>query len=79
MQRDVAPILRDMLRAVAKLKQLRPAAPKLEPFSDQRMIAERALEIISEASRRLPDDMKASQPHIPWRDIAAIGNHLRHG
>ena len=39
---------------------------------------ERGLEIISEASRQIPDDRKASEPEIPWRQIAAIGNLLRH-
>jgi uncharacterized protein with HEPN domain len=39
---------------------------------------ERRIEIISEASRRLPDDMKARYPDIPWPALAAIGNVLRH-
>ncbi len=39
---------------------------------------ERGLEIISEASRHLPPDLTASEPDIPWRQIAAIGNLLRH-
>ncbi len=39
---------------------------------------ERCLERISEASRRLPQEVKASQPHIPWRKVADIGNVLRH-
>jgi uncharacterized protein with HEPN domain len=39
---------------------------------------ERRIEIISEASRRLPADMKARYPNIPWPAIAAIGNVLRH-
>jgi uncharacterized protein with HEPN domain len=39
---------------------------------------ERGLEIISEASRHLPDDMKTSESQIPWRQIADIGNVLRH-
>lgn len=39
---------------------------------------ERGLEIISEASRHIPDDLKALAPGIPWRQIAAIGNLLRH-
>jgi uncharacterized protein with HEPN domain len=39
---------------------------------------ERGLEIISEASRHIPDDQKALAPEIPWRQIAAIGNLLRH-
>lgn len=39
---------------------------------------ERGLEIISEASRHLPAELKAHAPNIPWRQIAAIGNLLRH-
>src|SRR5256885_14004106 len=38
----------------------------------------RCLEIISEASRRLPDDLKARHPSIAWRDVAGAGNVYRH-
>ncbi|HEX3953213.1 MAG TPA: HepT-like ribonuclease domain-containing protein [Stellaceae bacterium] len=38
----------------------------------------RCLEIISEASRRLPDEMKARHPSIAWREMAAAGNVYRH-
>jgi uncharacterized protein with HEPN domain len=39
---------------------------------------ERGLEIISEASRHLSADLTVLAPEIPWRQIAAIGNLLRH-
>jgi uncharacterized protein with HEPN domain len=38
----------------------------------------RSLEIISEASRRLSDELKARHPGIPWREMAAAGNFYRH-
>jgi uncharacterized protein with HEPN domain len=38
----------------------------------------RALEIISEASRHLPPDMKARMTGINWKGIAAVGNVYRH-
>jgi uncharacterized protein with HEPN domain len=38
----------------------------------------RCLEIISEASRRLPEELKARHPSIPWKDIAGAGNVYRH-
>jgi uncharacterized protein with HEPN domain len=38
----------------------------------------RCLEIISEASRRLPDDLKARYPSIPWKRMAGAGNIYRH-
>ena len=50
-------------------------------FRDNQLVfyaVTRALEIISEASRRLPDDMKARHPHIPWQEMAGAGNVYRH-
>jgi uncharacterized protein with HEPN domain len=38
----------------------------------------RCPEIISEASRRLPDELKARHPSIAWRDMAGAGNVYRH-
>ena len=38
----------------------------------------RALEIISEASRRLPDTLKLRHPAIDWRRLAGVGNVYRH-
>jgi uncharacterized protein with HEPN domain len=38
----------------------------------------RCLEIISEASRRLPAGLTKQYPHIPWKDIAGAGNVYRH-
>jgi uncharacterized protein with HEPN domain len=44
----------------------------------RRWLVERGVEIISEASRRLSDDLKARHPDIPWPKVAGIGNVLRH-
>ena len=33
---------------------------------------------LSEASRRLTDELKARHPEIPWAKVAGIGNVLRH-
>lgn len=38
----------------------------------------RALEIVSEASRRLPGDLLHRHPEIDWAAIAAAGNIDRH-
>jgi uncharacterized protein with HEPN domain len=39
---------------------------------------ERAVEIISEASKHVPEDLKALRPEIPWAKVRGIGNVLRH-
>ncbi|HVA14603.1 MAG TPA: HepT-like ribonuclease domain-containing protein [Stellaceae bacterium] len=38
----------------------------------------RCLEIISEASRRLDDDLRVRHSQLPWRAIMAAGNFYRH-
>ena len=38
----------------------------------------RALEIVSEASRRLPVELKDRHPEIDWSAVAASGNVYRH-
>jgi uncharacterized protein with HEPN domain len=49
-----------------------------EADKPRRWIVERGIEIISEASRRLPPKLKARHPQIPWSKVAGIGNILRH-
>ncbi len=39
---------------------------------------ERCIEVISEASRHIPQDIKDRHPEIPWPDVAGIGNVFRH-
>lgn len=48
-----------------------------EPMT--RRAVERSIEIISEASRYIPDDLKSKYSSVPWRKVAGIGNVLRHG
>ena len=43
-----------------------------------RLALERCVEIVSEASRHIPAEMKAKHPEVPWRRVADIGNILRH-
>ncbi len=38
----------------------------------------RALEIVSEASRRLPPELRDRHPEIDWAAVAAAGNVYRH-
>ena len=41
-------------------------------------LVERNLEILSEGSRRIPRDLKATEPDIDWSALASLGNVLRH-
>jgi len=72
--------LDDMREALVGIKATLDGAT-FETFASSWQVqraVERGLEIISEASRSLPDDLKQRAPTIPWPAIAAIGNILRH-
>lgn len=37
------------------------------------------LEVVSEAARKLPSELRARHPAVPWQAIIAAGNVYRHG
>jgi uncharacterized protein with HEPN domain len=39
---------------------------------------EHALLIIAEAAKHIPNELKASRPEVPWKNIHDLGNMLRH-
>ncbi len=43
-----------------------------------RLAVERALEVISEASRHIPNEIKQREATIAWQRVADLGNRLRH-
>lgn len=77
---DAGASLEDILNAIAGVE----AAVKGKSFEDFtqdwliRHGVQRGIEIISEASRRLPDDLIVNYPEIPWKEIRGVGNVLRH-
>jgi uncharacterized protein with HEPN domain len=43
-----------------------------------RRATERALQIVSEAAKTLPSELRDGAPEVPWSAIIGIGNVLRH-
>lgn len=72
--------LRDILRNIDLATRFVGGVDREAFLADEQNIyaVTRCLEIISEASRRLPDEMKARHPSIAWKQIAAAGNVYRH-
>jgi len=67
-------------RKILAKPQFRIAGVTLDAFQTdrrKRWLVERGIEIISEASRRPPADMKGRHAEIPWPKVAGIGNVLR--
>ena len=77
---SLIPRLTDIIEAIERISGVL-ANVSLEAFENnwqRQWLVERGVEIISEASRHLPDDLKARNPEIPWQKVAGIGNILRH-
>jgi uncharacterized protein with HEPN domain len=74
------PRLTDIIEAVELIRSEMAGVTlkAFEPDKRKRWLVERGVEIISEASRHLPDELKARHPEIPWPKVAGIGNVLRH-
>jgi uncharacterized protein with HEPN domain len=72
--------LRDILRHIDLAGQFTAGLDWPKFCDDLRAVyaVTRCLEIISEASRRLPDELKARHPSIAWRQMAGAGNVYRH-
>jgi uncharacterized protein with HEPN domain len=80
MKRKAEAAIYDILETIDRV-QSKAAGRTLADFQadwELRFIVQRGIEIISEASRRLPPEMKATRPEIRWPSIAGIGNVLRH-
>jgi uncharacterized protein with HEPN domain len=80
MERSVRLRLNDIIRAIdGALDTI--AGMRFETFTEvyhMPRTIERCIEIVSEATRHLPQDIKSRYPDVPWRQIAGIGNVLRH-
>jgi uncharacterized protein with HEPN domain len=72
--------LRDILRHIELAEEFAAGLDWAAFRDDLRAVyaVTRCLEIISEASRRLPEDLKMRHPSIAWRQMAAAGNVYRH-
>jgi uncharacterized protein with HEPN domain len=72
--------LLDILEPIAEIDKIL-ATCNLEQFTGdklRRLATERCLEIVCEAARKLPDDIKQHETDIDWRKMNDFGNRLRH-
>jgi uncharacterized protein with HEPN domain len=53
-----------------------------EAFRDSEIVVDavaRNLELIGEASKGVPDDLKSRYPDVPWRKVAGLRDVIVHG
>jgi uncharacterized protein with HEPN domain len=80
MPKDTTIAIRDCLAEIALLQEIE-ARTTLQVFRSDpivRRAAAYAIQTISEAVRRIPEDWLAEFPTEPWVQIKGIGNRIRH-
>ena len=45
----------------------------------KQMLGERLVEVLGEAVKRLPDDLRQRHPQLPWDKIAGTRDYIAHG
>ena len=81
MKRDLSVYLDDILDAMGKAEMF-VLGMSYEQFEDDlrtHFAVTRALEIVGEATRRLPVSFREQYPHIPWQDMAGMRDKIIHG
>jgi uncharacterized protein with HEPN domain len=79
--RDYRDFLADMVAACRSIIRFVEGMTLEAYLADEktRFAVMRGFEIMGEAVRHLPDDLKAANADIPWRMLAAVRNRVVHG
>jgi uncharacterized protein with HEPN domain len=80
MKREVGDYIQDIVDAISKGMRF-VEDMKYEDFihDDKTVFAViRAIEVIGEAVKNIPNDVKDKYPEIPWREMAGMRNKLIH-
>ncbi len=81
MTRDLRDYLNDVVDAMEKASKFVDKMSYEDFANDDKTIFAvfRALEVIGEAVKNIPEDFRVKHPDIPWRDIAGMRDKLIHG
>jgi len=73
--------LADILGAIEDIDTFTQGMDEAAFRADRRTLyaVTRALEIIGEAAKRIPGDVQARHPNIPWRGMARMRDCIIHG
>lgn len=80
-EREIKDYIEDILSEIGKIENFSGQYKVVEDFKKNEMAfyaTMRALEIIGEAIKHIPDDMRTKYPQIPWRKISGMRDILIH-
>lgn len=80
MEREFEDYLRDILDAMEKAQKFVENITYEEFIKDDKTVfaAIRALEIIGEATKNIPDETRKQNPGVPWKEMAGMRDVLIH-
>lgn len=78
MPRDIAVQLEDMIEGVRRALAYTRGMDRARLFADVKTVdaVVRNLEVLAEAAKRVPDDLRARHREIEWEKIAGLGDML---
>lgn len=79
-KRDVSLFFGDILEAIERISNYTDGVSQEEFCNDQKTIdaVVRNIEIIGEAAANIPDELRYSNSHIPWKKIVGARNIVIH-
>jgi uncharacterized protein with HEPN domain len=80
MNREYADFLRDMLENAQRAIQFTKGMDYKSFAKDDKTVYAviRAVEIIGEAASKIPEEVRAKYPRVPWREVKGMRNKLAH-
>ena len=79
-ERPLSQVLQDILEAITYLETFmdRVSLEEFEANPEKLFAVVKALEIVGEAVKKIPDDIRSQYPLILWKDVAGMRDILVH-
>ncbi len=80
MQKDVTIYLNDIIFSISLIERYieKLSEDEFEESYDDQDKVMRRLEIIAEAAKKLPEEIRSRNSHIPWKSIIGLRNIIAH-
>ena len=79
-KKDYKVYINDIINTIRDIEEFTRGITYDEFISDKKTVfaVERGIEIIGEATKRIPNSIRSKYPEIPWRDMTGIRDKVSH-